>query len=121
MVKQSVAGYSVSHRLTQAMQHSSCLHLSDTCMHIEFFTEQLSVSHCASIKRMLYTSLTVCGILWASTTVAAANASHDLIACVAARALDRDNFKSAEEAREWGLIDEVIDRRPTFGGDGPSS
>ena len=28
------------------------------------------------------------------------------------RALDRDTFMSPEEARDWGLIDEVIDRRP---------
>ncbi|KAK9831296.1 hypothetical protein WJX74_010907 [Apatococcus lobatus] len=40
---------------------------------------------------------------------------------VIARALDRDNFKSAEEAKDWGIIDEVIERRPTFGGDKPSS
>ncbi len=28
------------------------------------------------------------------------------------RALDRDRWMSAEEAREWGLVDEVLDRRP---------
>ncbi|MFQ5437501.1 MAG: ATP-dependent Clp endopeptidase proteolytic subunit ClpP [Paracoccaceae bacterium] len=27
-------------------------------------------------------------------------------------ALDRDNFMTAEEARDWGLIDEIVDRRP---------
>ncbi len=27
-------------------------------------------------------------------------------------ALDRDTFMSSEEAKEWGLIDEIIERRP---------
>ena len=27
------------------------------------------------------------------------------------RALDRDNFMTAEQARDWGLIDEIVDRR----------
>ena len=29
-----------------------------------------------------------------------------------ARDLDRDNFKSAEAARDYGLIDQVLERRP---------
>jgi ATP-dependent Clp protease protease subunit len=33
------------------------------------------------------------------------------------KALDRDNFMTAEQAREWGLIDEIVDRRP----DAPSA
>ena len=28
------------------------------------------------------------------------------------RAMDRDKFMSAEEAKEFGLIDEVFDKRP---------
>jgi ATP-dependent Clp protease protease subunit len=28
------------------------------------------------------------------------------------RALDRDNFMSAEEAVEWGLIDRILHNRP---------
>ena len=28
------------------------------------------------------------------------------------QALDRDTFMSPEEAKAWGLIDEVIERRP---------
>lgn len=31
---------------------------------------------------------------------------------VAADTLERDSFKSAEEAREFGLIDEVMEKRP---------
>jgi ATP-dependent Clp protease protease subunit len=26
--------------------------------------------------------------------------------------LERDSYMSAEEARDWGLVDEVVDRRP---------
>ncbi len=33
------------------------------------------------------------------------------------KALDRDNFMTAEQARAWGLIDEIVDRRP----DAPSA
>ena len=29
-----------------------------------------------------------------------------------ARDTDRDNFKSAEAAREYGLVDQVLERRP---------
>ncbi len=32
-------------------------------------------------------------------------------------ALDRDNFMTAEQARDWGLIDEIVDRRGDAGGD----
>ncbi|KAA6423469.1 MAG: hypothetical protein FRX49_06530 [Trebouxia sp. A1-2] len=35
-----------------------------------------------------------------------------MIACNAAETLERDTFKSASEARDFGLIDEVIDKRP---------
>jgi len=28
------------------------------------------------------------------------------------KALDRDRWMSAEEARDWGLIDEVFEKRP---------
>ena len=28
------------------------------------------------------------------------------------QSLDRDNFMTAEEAQEWGLIDEIVDHRP---------
>lgn len=28
------------------------------------------------------------------------------------RALDRDNFMTAEEAKDWGLIDEIVQKRP---------
>ena len=31
------------------------------------------------------------------------------------RALERDNFMSAEEAREWGLIDEIVETRGAAG------
>jgi len=31
------------------------------------------------------------------------------------RALDRDNFMTAEQAREWGLVDEIVTRRDTGG------
>ena len=34
------------------------------------------------------------------------------------RALDRDNFMTAEEARDWGLIDQVITSRAEAEGDG---
>ena len=27
------------------------------------------------------------------------------------RALDRDNFMTAEMAKDWGLVDEIVDRR----------
>ncbi len=27
-------------------------------------------------------------------------------------ALERDNFMSAEEAKDWGLIDEIVENRP---------
>ena len=27
-------------------------------------------------------------------------------------ALERDNFMSAEDAKEWGLIDEILESRP---------
>jgi ATP-dependent Clp protease protease subunit len=27
------------------------------------------------------------------------------------RALDRDNFMTAEAAKEWGLVDEIVERR----------
>jgi ATP-dependent Clp protease protease subunit len=33
-------------------------------------------------------------------------------------AMDRDNFMTPEEAREFGLIDEVVDKRPIEDGDG---
>ncbi len=36
----------------------------------------------------------------------------DMIACNAAETLERDTFKSASESRDFGLIDEVIDKRP---------
>ena len=32
--------------------------------------------------------------------------------CYAAQTLDRDRFQSAEEASEFGIIDEVIAQRP---------
>ena len=32
-------------------------------------------------------------------------------------ALDRDNFMTAEQARDWGLIDEIVDRRADASGD----
>jgi len=32
--------------------------------------------------------------------------------------MDRDNFMTPEEAREFGLIDEVVDKRPIEDGDG---
>ena len=31
---------------------------------------------------------------------------------VAGETLERDSFKSAEEARDFGLIDEVMEKRP---------
>jgi ATP-dependent protease ClpP protease subunit len=31
---------------------------------------------------------------------------------IAEQTLDRDRFQSAEEAKEFGLIDEVIEKRP---------
>ncbi len=34
------------------------------------------------------------------------------------KSMDRDNFMSAEEAKEFGLIDEVMERRPETEGDG---
>ena len=37
------------------------------------------------------------------------------------RALDRDYFLDAESAREWGLIDKVVDHRPATEGDGESA
>lgn len=33
------------------------------------------------------------------------------------KAMDRDNFMSAEEAKEFGLVDEVVTERPTVEGD----
>lgn len=33
------------------------------------------------------------------------------------KAMDRDNFMSPEEAKAFGLIDEVVDSRPDLGGD----
>ncbi len=33
------------------------------------------------------------------------------------KAMDRDTFLEAEEAREFGLVDQVFDRRPTMPGD----
>jgi len=33
------------------------------------------------------------------------------------RALDRDNFMTAEEAKDWGLIDQVITTRVEAEGD----
>ncbi|MEO5867261.1 MAG: ATP-dependent Clp protease proteolytic subunit, partial [Sphingomonas sp.] len=33
------------------------------------------------------------------------------------RAMDRDKFMSTEEAREFGLIDEVFDKRPAVADD----
>jgi ATP-dependent Clp protease protease subunit len=36
-----------------------------------------------------------------------------------AQAMERDRFMSPEEAKEWGLVDEVVSQRPKgFGGDG---
>ena len=32
-------------------------------------------------------------------------------------ALDRDNFMTAEQARDWGLIDEIVDRRADAAGE----
>lgn len=32
--------------------------------------------------------------------------------------MERDFFMSAEEAREWGIVDEVLDRRTREGEDG---
>lgn len=37
------------------------------------------------------------------------------------KALDRDSYLSAEEAKEFGLIDEVVDARPPLDGDADSS
>jgi ATP-dependent Clp protease protease subunit len=41
------------------------------------------------------------------------------------KALDRDNFMSAEEAKEWGLIDEIVESRdkvdPNGGGEGEAA
>lgn len=31
-----------------------------------------------------------------------------------ARTLDRDYFLSAAEAKDWGLIDEVVEQRPAL-------
>jgi ATP-dependent Clp protease protease subunit len=33
------------------------------------------------------------------------------------KAMDRDNFMSAEEALKFGLIDHIVEKRP-FGGEG---
>lgn len=33
------------------------------------------------------------------------------------RALDRDNFMTAEEAKNWGLVDEIVSRRPKTDGE----
>ena len=33
-------------------------------------------------------------------------------------AMDRDKFLEADEAKEFGLIDEVFEKRPDVGGDG---
>ena len=33
-------------------------------------------------------------------------------------ALERDNFMSAEEAKDWGLIDEIVENRAKMGGEG---
>ena len=33
-------------------------------------------------------------------------------------ALERDNFMDAEQAKEWGLIDEIVENRVPAGGDG---
>ena len=38
--------------------------------------------------------------------------SCDLYVSHTAETLERDTFKSASEARDFGLIDEVIDKRP---------
>ena len=32
-------------------------------------------------------------------------------------ALERDNFMSAEEAKDWGLIDEIVENRAKRGGE----
>ncbi len=32
----------------------------------------------------------------------------------AKRALDRDNFMTAEQALDWGLIDRILTRRPGY-------
>ncbi|GAB0114989.1 ATP-dependent Clp endopeptidase proteolytic subunit ClpP [Acidisoma sp. C75] len=37
------------------------------------------------------------------------------------RKLERDSFMSAEEAREFGLIDEVVESRPVTGGEEPKA
>ena len=47
-----------------------------------------------------------------STTQSLIKPCGDMIACNAAETLERDTFKSASEARDFGLIDEVIDKRP---------
>lgn len=47
-----------------------------------------------------------------STTPDLIKRCGDMIACNAAETLERDTFKSASEARDFGLIDEVIDKRP---------
>lgn len=47
-----------------------------------------------------------------STTPNLVKHCGDMIACNAAETLERDTFKSASEARDFGLIDEVIDKRP---------
>ena len=35
-------------------------------------------------------------------------------------ALERDNFMSAEDAKEWGLIDEIVESRKEVEGDSES-
>jgi ATP-dependent Clp protease protease subunit len=36
-------------------------------------------------------------------------------------ALERDNFMSPEEAKKWGLIDEIVENRAKVEGDGEDS
>ena len=38
--------------------------------------------------------------------------SSDQCSCYIEKAMERDSFKSAEEAVKFGLIDEVIQKRP---------
>ena len=37
---------------------------------------------------------------------------HDNLFDKVEAALERDNFMSAEDAKEWGLIDEILESRP---------
>ena len=59
------------------------------------------------------TSVTQRAVGCSNLHAAACAASQVSIAdVVAGETLERDNFKSAEEARDFGLIDEVMEKRP---------